>query len=118
MLRARSTAGFLMASLAMGVCASVAGGGLFVVFGTTSTRSSYGDRPTRTIRPKVERSRQACPVRATRPPDWIGNTMPPFDVNALFAAPPPEENSAPLYLDALFEFGKEVAICFPEGPDS
>ena len=58
----------------------------------------------------------SLPGAVTRPPDWIGDTA-PFDVNAFFAAPPPEENAAPLYLDALFEFGKEVAICFPEGPE-
>ncbi len=58
----------------------------------------------------------SLPGAVTHPPDWIGNTA-PFDVPAFFAAPPPEENAAPLYLDALFEFGSEVAICFPEGPE-
>jgi len=56
------------------------------------------------------------PGAVTQPPDWIGNTA-PFDVPAFFAAPPPGENAAPLYLEALFEFGSEVAICFPEGPE-
>ena len=51
----------------------------------------------------------------TQPPDWIGNSA-PFDVAAYFAAPAPVENAAPLYLDALFEFGSSVATCFPEGP--
>jgi len=58
----------------------------------------------------------SLPGAVTRPPDWIGNTA-PFDVTAFFSAPPPDENAAPLYLDTLFEFGSEVAICFPEGPE-
>jgi hypothetical protein len=36
--------------------------------------------------------------------------IPRFDI------PPPERDAAPLYLDALFEFGGEMAACFPEGP--
>ena len=32
-------------------------------------------------------------------------------------APPRDRNAAPLYLDALFEFGSEIAECFPEGPE-
>src|SRR5262249_21778915 len=28
-----------------------------------------------------------------------------------------DQNAAPLYLDALFEFGVEMAVCFPEGPE-
>ena len=50
----------------------------------------------------------------TGPPDGIGPGA-PFDVAAFFAAPPPELNAAPLYLDALFEFGPELAVCFPNG---
>ena len=52
----------------------------------------------------------------TQPPESFGNTA-PFDVAAFFAAPPVDQNAAPLYLDALFEFGTEVAVCFPEGPE-
>ena len=37
---------------------------------------------------------------------------------AFFAAPPPELNAAPLYLDALFEFGPELAVCFPEDAET
>jgi len=41
----------------------------------------------------------------------------PFDVARLFQSPPPGENAAPLYLDALFEFSPEMADAFPEGPE-
>jgi len=58
----------------------------------------------------------SLPGAVTQPPDWIGNTA-PFDVAAFFDGPPPEQNAAPFYLNALFEFGSAVAICFPEGPE-
>ena len=37
---------------------------------------------------------------------------PPFDLAEFLKAPPDEENAAPLYLDALFEFGSELSICY------
>ncbi|WP_165230389.1 hypothetical protein [Aquisphaera insulae] len=55
------------------------------------------------------------PGAVTKPPDWLGAGA-PFDVAAYFKAPPDDQNAAPLYLDALFEFGSNVAVCFPEGP--
>ncbi len=58
----------------------------------------------------------SLPGAMTRPPDWLVKNA-PFDVAAFLAAPPPEDNAAPRYLDALFEFNSEVAVCFPEGPD-
>ena len=42
----------------------------------------------------------------------------PFDVVKAFAAPPLGQNAAPLYLDALYEFGSEMRSCFPEGPEN
>ena len=56
------------------------------------------------------------PGAVTKAPDWIGDDA-PFDVKKYFAAVPRDRNAAPLYLDALFEFGSEVAVCFPEGPE-
>jgi hypothetical protein len=56
------------------------------------------------------------PGAVTTAPDWIGAEA-PFDVARYFAPVPRERNAAPLYLDALFEFGTEVAFCFPEGPE-
>jgi hypothetical protein len=42
----------------------------------------------------------------------------PFDVARMFEAPPPGENAAPLYLEALADFSAEVvAVCLPEGPE-
>jgi hypothetical protein len=38
-------------------------------------------------------------------------------VAKFFAAPSRGRNAAPLYLDALFEFGAEMAACYPEGPE-
>jgi hypothetical protein len=38
----------------------------------------------------------------------------PFDLAKYFASPPPEENAAPLYLDALYELSRDVAYCFPK----
>ncbi|QEH36232.1 hypothetical protein OJF2_47920 [Aquisphaera giovannonii] len=65
-------------------------------------------RPSRTNVPRL-------PGAVTRPPEWLGPEA-PFDVAAYFKAPPDDQNAAPLYLDALFEFGPEMAVCFPEGP--
>jgi hypothetical protein len=53
----------------------------------------------------------------THPPEGIGPGA-PFDVAAFFAAPPPELNAAPLYLDALFELGPEMAACFPDDAET
>jgi hypothetical protein len=64
----------------------------------------------------AEDSVPSLPGAVTRPPDWIGKTA-PFDVAAFFKAPPPDENAAPLYLDALFEFSSALAVYFPEGPE-
>jgi RNA polymerase sigma factor (sigma-70 family) len=58
----------------------------------------------------------SLPGAVTQPPDWLVKNA-PFDVAAFLAAPPTEENAAPRYLDAFFEFNSEVAVCFPEGPD-
>ena len=51
------------------------------------------------------------PDALTEPPAWIGPGA-PFDVAKFLQAPPPERNAAPLYLDALFEFGSESSFCF------
>ncbi len=56
------------------------------------------------------------PGAVSKPPTWLGAEA-PFDVAKFFAAPPRDRNAAPLYLDALFEFGSELAECYPEGPE-
>ena len=56
------------------------------------------------------------PGAVVQPPRWLDGPA-PFDMAAFFATPPPEENAAPRYLEALFEFGREVEVCFPEGAD-
>lgn len=45
------------------------------------------------------------------PPAWLVKDA-PFNVAEFFALPRPEENAAPLYLEALLEFGPGVARCF------
>ncbi len=44
-------------------------------------------------------------------PGWLTET--PFDVKAFFKAPPAQRNTAPLYLEALYEFGEELAVAVP-----
>jgi hypothetical protein len=56
------------------------------------------------------------PGAVTKAPDWIG-TDAPFEVSRFFAPVPRDRNAAPLYLDALFEFESDMAVCFPEGPE-
>jgi hypothetical protein len=58
----------------------------------------------------------SLPGASKRLPAGIA-TSAPFDVAKFLAVPPPNRNAAPLYLDALSEFGAEVSVCFPEGPD-
>ena len=53
------------------------------------------------------------------PPAWLAADKDvPFDLKAFFAMPPASQNAAPLYLDALFEFGGDVIGCFAPGPDT
>jgi hypothetical protein len=56
------------------------------------------------------------PAALRKAPDWIGSDA-PYDVTRFFAPVLHDRNAAPLYLDALFEFGSEMAVCFPEGPE-
>ena len=71
--------------------------------------------PQQARKPSASAPAPSLPGAVTQPPPWLDKV--PFDAAAFFAAPPPEENAAPRYLDALFEFGSAMAICFPEGPD-
>jgi hypothetical protein len=50
------------------------------------------------------------PGAVTKAPSRIRKA--PFDVATFFQLPPPSQNAAPLYLDAFFEFGEEMAACF------
>lgn len=53
------------------------------------------------------------PGAVSTAPRWIGSDA-PFDVAKYFQGVPRDQNAAPLYLDALFEFGSELEVCFPE----
>ena len=55
----------------------------------------------------------ALPGAVTEPPEWLLDDA-PFDVAKYFEAPTPEENAAPLYIDALFEFEFDMADCFSD----
>jgi hypothetical protein len=67
-------------------------------------------------RPEAGGPSPRLPGAVTKAPDWIGADA-PFDVDRYFAAVPADRNAGPLYLDALFEFGADLAVCFPEGPE-
>jgi hypothetical protein len=56
------------------------------------------------------------PGAVTKAPAWLGADA-PFDVAKFFEAVPRDQNAAPLYLDALFEFSGELEVCFPEGAE-
>jgi RNA polymerase sigma factor (sigma-70 family) len=72
-------------------------------------RQKNGNAPPRPLSPSL-------PGAVLNAPPWLGNPA-PFDLATFFAAPWPEENAAPRYLEALFEFGPQVEVCFPEGAD-
>ncbi len=51
------------------------------------------------------------PRALQRPPAWMLPKA-PFDVPQFLAVPPLEQNAAPLYLDALFEFDELLSVCY------
>ena len=57
-----------------------------------------------------ERTYPSFPDAMTKRPSWLVNA--PFDVDKYLESPPDEQNAAPLYLDALFEFSSDMAVCF------
>jgi hypothetical protein len=68
------------------------------------------------MRPDAGGPYPRLPGAVVKAPGWIG-TDAPFDVARFFAAVSRDHNASPLYLDAFFEFGSDVAVCFPEGPE-
>ena len=72
-------------------------------------KTQNGNTPARVPSP-------ALPGAVSKPPPWLRDGA-TFDIASFFAVPPLEENAAPRYLDALFEFGPQVEVCFPEGTD-
>jgi hypothetical protein len=57
------------------------------------------------------------PAAVTRVPEGLDANS-PFDIKKFFLTVPRERNAAPLYLDAFFEFGNELATCFPAGAET
>jgi hypothetical protein len=78
-------------------------------------RPAWGQAP----QPASRRALPGLPGAVERPPAWlVADKGVPFDLKAYFAPVPAEQNAAPLYLDALFEFSGDVAGCFPEGRET
>jgi serine/threonine protein kinase len=51
----------------------------------------------------------------SHPPSWlIADQQAPFDLAKYFEVPVWEDNAAPAYLKAMFEYAPEVEYCFPE----
>jgi predicted Ser/Thr protein kinase len=48
------------------------------------------------------------------PPWLLADKDPPFDLARYFEVPVWEDNAAPLYLKALYEFTPDVVLCFPD----
>jgi hypothetical protein len=58
------------------------------------------------------------PGAVDQPPDWLKATKTPFDLDAFFALPRPEENAAPLYLDVFCDLDESAASFLLKGrPD-
>ena len=65
--------------------------------------------PAAPAKPAAARTYPSFPDAVTEPPPW-NDAEPPFDLAEFLQAPPDEENAAPLYLDALFEFGEMYSL--------
>ena len=75
---------------------------------------SVGDRGVRPDHARAQQEFRLVPAPAGRGDEGTGVARrdAPFDVVKFFAAVPRDQNAAPLYLDALFEFGSELEDVF------
>jgi hypothetical protein len=102
----------------IGLAACVVVGGVVAVV----VRSGSGKPPPQPPAPQTSQSPAAEPgptyprIRGavSQLPEWLEASEAPFDLKALFAPIPPEQNAAPLYLEALLEFSTELVTCFPD----
>jgi hypothetical protein len=108
------TKAFVLTSSILAVTLTLAGDGVVPARAFQNTPKPAARSQTRDSRPAIPLPQ--FPRALTQMPAWLKGPA-PFDVAAFLASPPPDQNAAPRYLEALFEFGSEVAICFPEGPD-
>lgn len=77
------------------------------------TRSDVPDQSWR--HSPTPRPYPSLPDAVSAMPVWlIQDKNAPFDVAEYAATPARDDNAAPLYLDAIFEFSPEVQNCFPE----
>lgn len=60
-----------------------------------------------------DRPEPVLPGAVTAAPQWLDSGG-PFNPQDLFAPLEPEQNAAPLYLNALIGFSSELAVCVPE----
>jgi hypothetical protein len=82
--------------------------------GASATQTAKGfnaSKPTPEEEDAAERSYPSLPGAVRKLPEWLKKNA-PFDVVRYFVVVPPEENAAPLYLEALYEFSpREMAQC-------
>ena len=102
--------------LALGALAIGAGRFTFGALRTADPRTPGEQAKAPPRNPPAPDPSPRLPGAVTQSPAWLIKDA-PFDIAAFFAVPPPEDNAAPRYLEALFEFGAEVAVCFPDGPE-
>jgi hypothetical protein len=81
---------------------------LVLLWAITACAQSTGSRG------KSQGAIPRLPGAVSKALDWSLSDA-PFDVARHFQGVPQEQNAAPLYLDALYEFGAELEVCFPEG---
>lgn len=63
----------------------------------------------------VPREYPSLPDAISAFPNWLIETPnAPFDLADYAKMPAPDDNAAPLYLDALYEFSSDVETCFPD----
>lgn len=78
----------------------------------SGSSSGNGDGEVASIEEDEEQPEPVLPGAVLEAPEWL-DTAGPFNPHDLFVMPEPERNAAPLYLDALFGFSSELAVCFP-----
>ncbi len=97
----------LRRSLAVSIRIFAAGCLLCLVALSTASENARNDGPDAA----PERTYPSLPGAVRECPEWLKKDA-PFDVAEWFAVVPPEENAAPLYLDALYEFApQDMAKC-------
>jgi len=78
--------------------------------GSTAANADEPSEAAGAVEP-ADRTYPSLPGAVHKAPDWLKKNA-PFDVDAFFIQVPPEENAAPLYLEALYEFApRDMETC-------